>query len=79
MNPRASRSADIVASVPDETSRIFSIDGTMKRTQLAELDLARGRGAEGGAAEAAAWTIAATTSGSAWPRISGPHDPTKSR
>ena len=32
MKPRATRSADIVASVPEETSRIFSIDGIMKRT-----------------------------------------------
>ena len=32
MKPRATRSADIVASVPEETRRIFSIDGIMKRT-----------------------------------------------
>ena len=32
VKPRAARSADIVASVPDETNRIFSSDGIMKRT-----------------------------------------------
>ena len=78
VKPRATRSADIVASVPDETKRIFSSDGIMNREQLGELDLARGRRAEGGARRRRRATMAATTSGSAWPRISGPHEPTKS-
>ena len=44
--PRASRTAVIAASVPDDTSRTFSTDGTRVGDRLGELDLARGRRAE---------------------------------
>ena len=39
-HPRATRTADIAASVPDETNRTFSIDGTAPATSLGDLDLA---------------------------------------
>ena len=45
-DPRASRTADIAASVPDETNRTFSIDGTAAATSLGDLGLALGRRAE---------------------------------
>ncbi len=45
---------------------------------LGELDFSLRRGAERRAFAAAAWT-AATTSGSAWPKTSGPQDMTQSR
>ena len=77
VKPRATRSADMVASVPDETRRIFSIDGTMNWTSSPS-SASRAVGAPKVVPEAAVWTMAATTSGSAWPRISGPHEPTKS-
>ena len=78
VKPRATRSADIVASVPEETSRIFSIDGIMKRTSSPN-STSRAVGAPNVVPDAAVWMIATSTSGSAWPRISGPHEPTKSR
>jgi hypothetical protein len=77
VKPRAARSADIVASVPEETSRSFSIDGIMNCT-ISPNSISRCVGAPKLVPDAAVWTIAATTSGSAWPRISGPHEPTKS-
>ncbi len=77
MNPRAARSADIVASVPDETNRIFSSDGIMNRTSSPS-STSRAVGAPNDVPDAAAWMTAATTSGSAWPKISAPHDPMKS-
>ena len=46
MTPRATRTADIAASVPDETNRTFSIDGTAVDDGLGDLDLAHGRRAE---------------------------------
>ena len=78
VKPRATRSADIVASVPEETSRIFSIDGIMKRTSSPN-STSRAVGAPKVVPCEAAWMMATTTSGSACPRISGPHEPTKSR
>ena len=46
VTPRATRTADIAASVPDETNRTFSIDGTAATTALGDLDLAHRRCAE---------------------------------
>ena len=77
VKPRAARSADIVASVPDDTRRTFSIDGTTKRTSSPN-STSRAVGAPNVVPDAAVWTMATSTSGSAWPRISGPHEPTKS-
>ena len=48
MNARASRTADIVASVPDVTSRTLSTGGP-RGDLLGKLDLGQGRGAERGA------------------------------
>ena len=77
MKPRATRSADIVASVPDETKRIFSSDGIMNCSSSPS-STSRAVGAPNVVPDAAVCTIAAITSGSAWPSTSGPHDPTKS-
>ena len=78
VKPRAARSADIVASVPEQTRRIFSIDGIMLRMSSPN-STSRAVGAPKVVPPDAACTIAATTSGSACPRISGPQEPTKSR
>ncbi len=67
----------MVASVPDDTSRRRSIDGTIDCT-ISPNSVSRGVGAPNVVPSAAVCTMAAMTSGSAWPRISGPHDATKS-
>ena len=67
----------MVASVPEDTNRIFSSEGIMNRTSSPS-STSRAVGAPNVVPEAAAWTMAATTSGSAWPRMSGPQEPTKS-
>jgi hypothetical protein len=76
--PRARRSALIVASVPDDTARTFSIDGTAARTASAN-----STSSAVGAPKLVPWTsvrlIASRISGWAWPRIIGPHEPTRSR
>ncbi len=64
MKPRAARSADMVASVPEETKRIFSSDGIMNRISSPS-STSRAVGAPKVVPLAAAWTTAATTSGSA--------------
>ena len=46
MKPRASRIADMVASVPDDTSRTCSTGGTLATISSASSDLARARRAE---------------------------------
>ena len=46
VTPRATRTADIAASVPDETNRTFSIEGTACGHDLGDLDLAHRRRAE---------------------------------
>ena len=48
VNPRASRSALMVASVPEFTRRTISIDGTILRDQLGQFDFALGGRAEAG-------------------------------
>ena len=50
----------IVASVPDDTRRTISIDGTRSQMQLGQLDLGSVRRAEAGAACAAAASTAST-------------------
>ena len=77
MKARARRSADIPASVPDETSRTCSIDGTASAISTAS-STSRSVGAPKLIPSSAAERTASTVSGSAWPKISGPHDCTQS-
>ena len=77
MAARASRSALIEASVPEEVIRIISADGT-RSTTLAARSTSASVGAPKLVPAAAAALTAATTSGCAWPAISGPHDMTQS-
>ena len=74
MTPRATRTADIAASVPDETNRTFSIDGTAATTASA-ISTSRVVGAPKLDPSSSASTTAARTLGCAWPRIIGPHEP----
>ena len=61
------------ASVPDETRRTFSTDGT--RAQMASASsTSLGVGAPNDVPSAAARCTASTTFGCAWPRIDAPHD-----
>jgi hypothetical protein len=75
VTPRASRSALIVASVPEDTKRTRSIDGTAATTRCASCV-----SSSVGAPKLVPWRSAARTArstpGSACPRIIGPHDPT---
>ena len=77
MNARASRTAAIAASVPDETSRTCSTDGTASTISAAS-STSRSVGAPKLVPSSAASRTASTVSGSAWPKISGPHDCTQS-
>ena len=72
---RASRSADIVASVPELTKRTISMRGNARHDQLGQIDFAPVRGAEARAALHGACSRASTTAGMAWPRIIGPQEP----
>ena len=72
---RARRMADIVASVPELTKRTFSIAGKASITSSAS-SASVGVEAPKLVPLRAAWTMASTTSGAAWPRISGPQEPT---
>ena len=74
VTPRATRTADIAASVPDETNRTFSIDGTAATTASA-ISISRTVGAPKLEPSSSASATAARTSGWAWPRIIGPHEP----
>ncbi len=65
----------MVASVPDETSRTLAIDGTAAQSFSANTT-SRSVGAPKLVPAAAASRTASSTSGCAWPRIIGPHDPT---
>jgi hypothetical protein len=75
--PRASRIALIAASVPEETSRTFSTEGT-----ASTISAANSTSASVGAPKLvplrAASRTASTVSGSAWPKTSAPHDITQS-
>ncbi len=77
VNARASRTALIVASVPDETNRTMSIVGTAAATCCASCS-SSSVGAPNVVPCAAASCTAATTAGWAWPAISGPHESTQS-
>jgi len=71
--PRASRTAVMAASVPDETRRTFSTDGT--RAQIASASsTSRAVGTPYDVPSAAARWTASTTFGCACPRIDAPHD-----
>ncbi len=65
----------MVASVPDETNRTFSTDGTWRTTRSAS-STSRAQGAPNEVPREAASRIASRTAGCAWPRIIGPHEPT---
>ena len=78
MNPRASRTALIVASVPLLTSRTCSTGSTRRDDLLGQRDLALGRRAEARSRVAAAVADRVDTAGWAWPRIIGPQEPTRS-
>ncbi len=71
---RATRIADMVASVPELTKRSFSIDGTAEIT-ISASSPSVGVDAPKLAPLAAARCIASTTGGWAWPRIIGPQEP----
>jgi hypothetical protein len=77
VNPRASRIALIAASVPDETRRTFSIEGTASAMRSARTT-SRSVEAPKLVPSRAASRTASTTAGAAWPRINGPHDITQS-
>jgi hypothetical protein len=72
--PRASRTADIVASVPEETKRTFRIDGTAATTASA-ISLSRSVGAPKLVPSSRARVTSARTVGWPWPRIIGPQEP----
>ena len=65
----------MVASVPEETKRTFSIEGTWRTTRSASSTSAA-QGAPYEVPRCAASTTASTTAGGAWPRIRGPQEPT---
>ena len=75
VKPRARRIALIVASVPDDTSRTFSMLGTSSTMRRAMVSSASD-GAPNDRPLAAASATAFTVPGWAWPRMAGPHEPT---
>ena len=75
---RASRSAVIAASVPDETSRTISTDGTALAISSAS-STSRSVAVPKLVPSRAAAITASTVSGSACPKISGPQESTQSR
>ena len=76
VKPRASRIADMVASVPEETKRTRS---TGVRATISSASSTSGSvGAPYDVPRATASPTAASTSGCAWPRIIGPQEPTRS-
>jgi hypothetical protein len=75
VKPRATRSALMVASVPDDTHRIICSDGTAAFTVSAK-STSSSVGAPKLVPCAAASCTAASTSSWAWPTIMGPHEPT---
>src|SRR5579872_1770791 len=66
--------ADMVASVPELTNRTFSIRGNAESTNSASSG-SSGLDAPKLVPLRAAAITASTTSGAAWPRISGPQEP----
>ena len=77
VDPRATRAADMHASVPLDTMRNISIDGYAARTASAKSTSAA-VGAPKLVPRWAASTIAAMVAGWACPRIAGPQVPTRS-
>ena len=69
--------ADIAASVPDETSRTISTDGTASAISPAS-STSRSVAAPKLVPSSAAALTASTVSGSAWPKINAPQDWTQS-
>ena len=67
----------MAASVPEETSRTISTDGTAATISAASSTSAS-VGAPKEVPSAAALVTASTVFGSAWPKSSGPHDMTQS-
>jgi hypothetical protein len=65
----------MVASVPEETRRSFSMLGSMAAS-FSAMTSSISVGAPKLRPRAAASCTALTTSGSAWPRIRGPQEPT---
>ena len=75
VKPRATRSADCVASVPELTKRSFCIDGTSACT-FSPSTLSRAVGTPKVVPSAAASWIACTIFGCACPARSGPQEST---
>jgi hypothetical protein len=67
----------MAASVPDETRRTISIDGTASTISAASAT-SPSVGAPNVVPRRSASSTAASVSGSAWPKRSGPHDMTQS-
>ena len=74
VKPRASRIAVMVASVPDDTSRTISSDGTSRHSSSAS-SISASVGAPNESARAAAACTASTTAGWVWPSTIGPQEP----
>ena len=77
MNPRASRTQLIVASVPLLTIRTFSTEGTIRQIASA-ISTSSGFGVPKLNPSAAAARTASMTGSAACPKIAGPQVPTKS-
>jgi hypothetical protein len=75
--PRASRTTLIAASVPELVIRTISTEGILAATSSASCTSAR-VAAPKLVPRFAASITAATTAGSAWPRIIGPQEPIQS-
>ncbi len=74
VKPRARRSALIVASVPLDTIRTCSIDGTSLQISSA-ISISASVGAPNEKPSASTFCTADSTSGWTWPTIIGPHEP----
>ncbi len=77
VTPRASLTADIAASVPEETNRTFSTDGTAAAT-VSAIAASRSVGAPKLVPVSSAADTACFTLGCPCPRIIGPQEPMKS-
>lgn len=77
VNPRASRTALMVASVPEFTSRTRST-GATRAAMASASSISASVGAPNDRPPVAARRTASTTSGCACPRIMGPHEHTRS-
>jgi hypothetical protein len=75
VNARATRTQDMLASVPLLTIRTFSIDGIQLQINSAK-STSRGFGIPKLKPRDAASQTASTTTFGAWPRIAGPQLPT---